>query len=199
MRRAASTPFMPGMWTSRNATCGPQVVEHLDRLAAVARLGHDLQLRPQARQVRGELLAQQRFVVGDQRGRRTRCVGGGGSDADVGAHTVRRLPGERDAGAGRKEHMQPLLQVAQPGAGARAFGQADTGVRDPQVDLFARAAPRSHLDVTAVASRVDAVADRVLDQRQQRHRRKAAACAADGSMASVNVSRSGMRISINSR
>jgi hypothetical protein len=47
----------------------PQLVEQLDRLAAVARVRDHLQLGPEPRQVRRELVAQQRFVVGDQRGR----------------------------------------------------------------------------------------------------------------------------------
>jgi hypothetical protein len=37
------------------------------RLAPVARLGDDLQLRPQAFEMQGELLAQQGFVVSGQR------------------------------------------------------------------------------------------------------------------------------------
>jgi hypothetical protein len=48
----------------------PQLLEELDRLAPVARLGDDLELRPEPVQVRAQLLAQERFVVGDQRGRR---------------------------------------------------------------------------------------------------------------------------------
>src|SRR5664279_3899098 len=71
MQRAASTPFILGMWTSRNATdLRTQLVEQLDRLAAVARLRDHLQLGPEPRQVRRELLTQQRLVVGDERGRR---------------------------------------------------------------------------------------------------------------------------------
>ena len=45
------------------------VLEQLDGFAAIARLGHDVQLGPQAHQMGGEAFAQQRLVVGNQ-GRR---------------------------------------------------------------------------------------------------------------------------------
>ena len=45
---------------------GCVLVKELHRLAAVARLGHDLELGPGNSQLRGQALAQQRFVVGDE-------------------------------------------------------------------------------------------------------------------------------------
>ena len=57
------------MCTSRKQMSGRMRLEQLDRLAAVARLRHDLELRPGLRELARERLAQQRLVVGDQRGR----------------------------------------------------------------------------------------------------------------------------------
>jgi hypothetical protein len=45
----------------------PMRVEQLDRLAAVARLGDDVELGPQPREVGAQALAQQRLVVGAER------------------------------------------------------------------------------------------------------------------------------------
>ena len=116
---------------------------------------------------------------------------------NFGAHAVRRLLGQRDAGVRPEDRLQEVLQVAQAGAGARACiptpVSATTGGTLPPASRCAPTSMRPPL-----ATRVDAVADRVLDQRQQAHLRNGSA-RSDGSMSTVNASRSGMRISISSR
>ena len=96
-----------------------------------------------------------------------------------------------------------------PAAGARAASRArcpvhgPVGLRPTPVSLTrtqaaAAAHAHMHLDAAALFARIDAVAHRVLDQRQQRHRRAAQARAA-ASTCSANCRRSGMRICISSR
>ena len=53
---------------SRNATSGSCRVGERERLVAVARLGDDLELGPRLGEARLQLRAQQRLVLGDQRG-----------------------------------------------------------------------------------------------------------------------------------
>ena len=87
---------------------------------------------------------------------------------------MRAILGERQGCTQAVEQRQALTQVAQPGTAAHRLRHADAGVADPQPHLVVDTlAP--DLDATALLARVDAVAHRVLDQRQQRHRREAQA------------------------
>ena len=143
-------PFMPGMCTSRNTTSGWCCSNSCHRLAAVARLGHDLELGPQPRELRGQPLAQQRLVVGDEGSRRV---------------VTSMAAGRRVARAGRwracslssscapcaKERLQTRAQVGQPGAGLRRCPHADARCRSPTP---ARAASASRSARTSMRAAV---------------------------------------------
>jgi hypothetical protein len=91
-------------------------LEQLDGLAAVARLGDDLELGPRLGELPGERLAQERLVVGNERGRARGAVGraiggaiggairgaiGGRLDAGVSTSTSRIAGSARSTAATR--------------------------------------------------------------------------------------------------
>ena len=158
-----------------SSTSGCGGVEELDRLAAVAGLARPRRARARPRQLPRQRLAQQRLVVGDQ-GRRaraiSRCFACGKSSS--GRHAAGRAL--RDPAQVRivAEHeLQPLAQGGQSGAEARpgraeaaAVSLTRTRQRPPRRRTSTSMLPPSSLGI-------DAVAHRVFDQRQQRHRRAA--------------------------
>ena len=110
------------------ADVGLQRLELLDRLAAVARLRDHLQLGPGLRELARQRLAQQRLVVGDQRGRaRPVMPGSARREVELGADAVRLERGE--AAAARRRRT--------PAAGARAASRGRCRGPSP-----ARAGPR---------------------------------------------------------
>ena len=203
-------PFRPGMCTSRKTTCGAccsnssTASRPLRASATTSSSGH------RRARCAAQALAQQRLVVGDQRGRavmarpgagrrRGRAVGASGSD--LGAHAVRRGP--RAARAGRRRRRSRAAARAGSSARCRAAPTSrmptPVSATDDADRAVGRRARRADLDAAAVLARVDAVADGVLDQRQQRHRRKAQRRRAPAGTSIANSSRSGMRICISSR
>ena len=86
------------------ADVGPARLELLDRLAAVARLRDDLELGPGLRELARERVAQQRLVVGDQRGRaRASSVGAPRAGrSSFGADAVRLARAARAAARRRR-------------------------------------------------------------------------------------------------
>ena len=159
-------------------------VEQLDRLAAVARLGDDLELGPEPRQraragARAAAARRRRSARSVRHGRRSWRV------RDLRRRHAKRSRRRTPCGA-RSCSSQRARRRRSSAAGARAGwpgrcrsrrgrAQADAGVERPRRGCAVAVAARADLDAAAVLARIDAVAHRVLDQRQQRHRRKGAA------------------------
>src|SRR5688572_32949422 len=77
------------------ADVGPMRFETLDGLAPVARLRHDLELRPGAREQTHQRLPQQGFIVGDQSGCADAHAGTSPAGKLISAHTPRGCISER--------------------------------------------------------------------------------------------------------
>jgi hypothetical protein len=87
-------------------------------------------------------------------------------------HTARRVLAEFEPRATTVERGQPRTQVGQADPRRCLRVEADAAVGDAHLEA-PRLGARGDLDAPAVLARVDAVLHRVLQQRQQRHRREA--------------------------
>ena len=198
MQRAASTPFMPGMCTSRNTTCGlsssnsSTASRPLRACATTCSSGHS-RARCAASCSRSSGSSSAISAVA-----RPWRVMGGGHHANLGAHAVRRLSSSATLDPAPKNACSRSCRLRRPEPVPAPSDRPTPVSATHRSDLATGVAPRADLDAAAVATRVDAVADRVLDQGQQPICGNGSARSA-GSMSSVNVSRSGMRISISSR
>ena len=111
MRCATSMPLRPGVCTSRKQTVGRRGLEAIQRLNAIARLGHQLQLGPVPGQQAAQYLAQQGLVVGKECGDR----GGDGGheragELDLGQHAMGRGVAEPQLGRALEAGLQALAQ-----------------------------------------------------------------------------------------
>jgi hypothetical protein len=93
------------------------------------------------------------------------AVTGGAADAVASRHDPgRRVLAEVEFGARAVQHAQPFARVGQAHAAAAAVGETDPGVGHLHHQLRAFA-PGGQIDAAAAAGRLQAVLDRILQQR----------------------------------
>jgi hypothetical protein len=161
------------MWTSRKQTSGPPGLEQLHGFATVPRLRDDLELRPDLRELAGEGLAQQRLVVGDQ-GRRARahhCPASRAGKSSTAETPLGCCAATRSSASPPNVSSKPLTQRREPGAQPAVRGLQPRARVAHAYDAPCTAALHVDVDDPALLAGIDAVAHRVLDQRQQRHGR----------------------------
>src|SRR5690606_1432948 len=173
---ATSRPLRPGMRMSRNATCGRWAAISSSALAPSShsattwsagqarRSWSSSACRSNASssattQVQGASVMGAASVSG-----RGHAQGGGHAVGEIGDHGQRGLAAE--------EQAQALAHVAQAHAGAAAGGIEALAVVGHRDRHLAIAAARADPDRAARGARLEAVLDRVLDQRLQHHRRE---------------------------
>ena len=153
------------------ADVGMTLVEQPHRLPSVPRLGDNLELGPHDRQFAPQRIAQQRFVVRDQRGRVGIHMLGRHVDFDDGAARIVR--GEAQVRRLAEDQLQPFAQRRQPGPETvRRLTKSGAGVGDADHTAFTMSCDVD-VDPAAFFAGVDPVPDGILDQRQQGGRRTA--------------------------
>ena len=148
----------------------------LRRLDAVAGDGDDRQRRPRLFQQLAQVGGEVRLVVGDERGGR-RAHDATGSDRRA-QHAARLGGADVERGARAVGLLEAAPDVGERGTAAGASGRGMRGVAEAGAVVVdgddERAAVAARADANAPAGdlRLEAVDDRVLDQRLQRQRRQ---------------------------
>ena len=174
-------------------------------------LGDDLEFGPRLGQARLQLRAQQRLVVGDQRGGHRHsldCLRAARRGIRLGRSSGSHATTSGTSRVATAPPASPLRGGTSLGAVQRGEALAHVGEADAAARRLRRRAPsrrrcrrrsppgaqpsraRPDRDRPAVGRRLDAVLDRVLDQRDQHHRRKRCAAQRLGVTSMLIASRS---------